>query len=133
MNMLLPNMESQVKIGALIELTNMTSQPTIAALYDHLCRDRTETGAAAKNMIEQSNLARAIAKLNEKAAIVERIKNDDWAKFKKSQLEISELKELILDEIGDFFAGLDQPFSPDTREKEYQELHKKIKYIFEKN
>ena len=81
MNVLLPNMESQVKIGALIELTNMTSQPTIAALYDHLCRDRTETGAAAKNMIEQSNLARAIAKLNEKAAIVERIKNDDWAKF----------------------------------------------------
>lgn len=44
----------------------------------------------------------------------------------------SSLKELVLSDIADFFAGLDQPFSPSSAEEQFYELSKRMKSIFAK-
>lgn len=84
MKMLLRGMESTKRINLLLSLTSIKSEQIIKALHDYLVSGRTDTGAAAINMVEQSNFNRALSKLNEIASIVENIKQLDWAHLSKS-------------------------------------------------
>lgn len=51
------------------------------ALIDHLAIGHPETLAASMNGLSKSNFSRALARLNNIAERIERIKELDWAKF----------------------------------------------------
>ena len=87
MKMLVRGLESTERINLLLSLTRINSEPIIRALHDYLVNGRTDTGAAAINMVEQSNFNRALSKLNEVAGTVEKIKDLDW-----QHLEVKSVK-----------------------------------------
>jgi hypothetical protein len=74
--------ESIERFTLLLQLTNITSEPIIEALKDHLVTGLADATAASINCVPQSNFNRAFKSLNETATIVEKIKELDWAKFK---------------------------------------------------
>lgn len=84
MKVLLRGMESKRRVELLLSLTSISSESTIKALHDYLVNGRTAEGAVAINGLQQSNFNRDLKKLNDKAVIVEEIKDLDWAKFSKS-------------------------------------------------
>jgi len=82
MKMLVRGLESSERVNLLLTLTSIKSEPIIKALHDYLVSGRTDTGAAAINMVEQSNFNRALSKLNKVAGTVEEIKVIDWKHLK---------------------------------------------------
>ncbi len=87
MKMLVRGLESAERVNLLLSLTRIESEQIIKALHDYLVNGRTDTGAAAINMIEQSNFNRALSKLNKVASTVEKIKEIDW-----EHLEVKSVK-----------------------------------------
>jgi DNA-binding MarR family transcriptional regulator len=83
---LTPGIESKERILLLLQLTEITSEDIIAALVDHLERGLSVTTSAALNNVPQPNVSRALATLNEKAEIVEKIKEHDERRRKQYQL-----------------------------------------------
>lgn len=84
MNYLIQGGENAERLTLLISLTSIKSEDVIDALHDHLVKGLGDKFAATLNGIEPSNFSRAFKTLNATAATVERIKELDWAKFKKS-------------------------------------------------
>lgn len=83
--MLVRGQQSRERVALLIGLTSIRSEATIEALNDVLYMGHTECAAAVLNGISQSNLVRAITKLNEVARVVESIKELDWAAFRSNK------------------------------------------------
>lgn len=83
MNYLTQGGFSDEKLDAYFEIVNFKSEDIKAAIREHLCRGRTKELAAVGN-VNESNLNRALKKLNDKVAKVEKIKAIDW-KYLKSQ------------------------------------------------
>lgn len=73
--------ESEVRLKLLFQLTNMRSESIKNAVVCHLSAGRSEKDAAFIHDIPRPNLSRAIAKLENVASIVERIKEEDWEKL----------------------------------------------------
>lgn len=82
MKYLLQGGESETRVKLLLQLTSIRSEDVIAALEDHLVKGVVDTMAAAFNGVQLSNFTRALAKMNEVAGTVEKIKELDWAKLK---------------------------------------------------
>lgn len=81
MNYLLPGQEPAERLKLLLKLTKINSEPQIAALTEHYVNGLPTKRAAARFIIETSNLSRAQSKLEDVASIVEQIKELDWAIF----------------------------------------------------
>lgn len=73
MKYLVQGMETKAKVALLIELTSIKSDKIIDALTDHLVRDFDVADSATLNNVKQGNVSRALATLNEAAAIVEKL------------------------------------------------------------
>lgn len=82
----LPGEEKPNKVGKLIGLTGIESEPVIDALTDHLVNGSTITAAAALNGVDSSNLRRALIALESKARLVEEIKDIDWPDYREGNL-----------------------------------------------
>ncbi len=82
MKYLLSGGESERRVDLLISLTKMDSENTISAIHDHLVKGYKDTDAAHLNDVKLPNFNRAMTRLNNVASIVEKIKNEDWAKLK---------------------------------------------------
>lgn len=74
--------ESQQRFELLLQLTRIASDDVKYALKDHLVTGLAESTAASLNGVKLSNFKRALDSLNESAAIVEQIKQLDWARFR---------------------------------------------------
>ncbi|MCB5226244.1 adhesin biosynthesis transcription regulatory family protein [Alishewanella sp. 16-MA] len=70
--------ESQERFDLLISLTRISSDDIKYALKHYLVTGLDEVTAAALNEVPLSNFTRALKKLNQAAATVERIKELDW-------------------------------------------------------
>ncbi|CAM4262934.1 PapB/FocB family fimbrial expression transcriptional regulator [Pseudoalteromonas maricaloris] len=77
MKYLFKGMQSQERFELLLSLTRIQSESVINALSDYLVRGIDKKASAAINGVEVSNLSAAISKLEEKAAVIERIKELD--------------------------------------------------------
>jgi hypothetical protein len=78
---LLQGCESTLRISLLLELTSIKSESGISAIMSHFV-----DGLTVKNSEElhgHTHLSRDIKVLNKVAGIVEKIKDNDWHKFKK--------------------------------------------------
>jgi len=84
MKMLVRGIEPQERVNLIMELTKIGSENIKSALIDHLSKGLSENDAAMLNDVPQQNFNRALKRLNEIAAVVEKIKEIDWDKFKKS-------------------------------------------------
>ena len=82
MKYLLPGHERADRFALLLKLTKLSSEPTVAALTDHLVKGIDEATACAVNGVASSNFNRALKRMNEIAGTVERIKEIDWEKLK---------------------------------------------------
>ncbi len=76
--------EDVERIKILLTLTSITSEKAQQSLIDYFSGDYNKTFAASLNGVRQSNLSRNKKILNKAAEKVEKIKEIDWAKFKKS-------------------------------------------------
>ncbi|MPY26940.1 PapB/FocB family fimbrial expression transcriptional regulator [Shewanella sp. YLB-07] len=81
MNYLLPGGEQPKRLQLLLLLTKIKSEPQIAALTEHYVNGLPAERAAARFMIEKSNLSRAQTRLEEVASIIEQIKEIDWSQL----------------------------------------------------
>jgi len=84
MKMLVRGIEPQERVSLIMELTKIGSENIRSALIDHLSKGLSENDAAMLNDVPQQNFNRALKRLNEIAAVVEKIKEFDWDKFKKA-------------------------------------------------
>jgi len=82
--MLVRGIEPQERVSLIMELTKIGSENIRSALIDHLSKGLSENDAAMLNDVPQQNFNRALKRLNEIAAVVEKIKEFDWDKFKKA-------------------------------------------------
>ena len=82
MNYLIAGGESKERLSLLLKLTRVDSDILKDAIFDHLVKGHSESSAAALNGVTQSNLARAVKRLNEIAGTIEQVKELDWDKFK---------------------------------------------------
>jgi hypothetical protein len=76
--------ESAERVELLLQLTSIRSEDIQDALADHLVRGLSDATAAGINGLTQSNFKRALDKLEEVAATVERIKEIDWRHLKRA-------------------------------------------------
>lgn len=81
--MLIKGQESDKRLELLLQLTKISSEDIKAALYDHLVRGFEANQAALLNDVPQQNFVRAYKQVNKVASTVEKIKELDWAHFKK--------------------------------------------------
>lgn len=81
--MLIPGNESEERVLLFLALTGVKSPEKVDATIQHLVKGAEITMAATLYDLDQSNLRAVIKKLEAKAVIVEKIKEVDWAKFKK--------------------------------------------------
>lgn len=80
-------MESQERFELLVSLTGLRSENQIAALRDHLVKAVPLDAAMVMNGVtNKSNLERDLDKINDVATTVEKIKELDWASFKKENM-----------------------------------------------
>ena len=96
MNVLLQGGQSIKRVNLLLQLTSIKSDSMKGALKSYLVDGLTESATAALHSVDRNNFIRTLAKLNDKAQIVESIKEIDWAKhhsFVKSQ-QVTTLKEV---------------------------------------
>lgn len=77
----LPGCEDLKKFGKLIRLTKIRSEAISDALRDHLVNGHPIPQAAAFNSVDESNLKRALKKLEETAQVIEEIKEIDWPNY----------------------------------------------------
>ena len=84
MKMLVRGMEPQARVDLIMQLTKIGSENIRSALIDHLSKGLSENDAAMLNDVPQQNFNRALKRLNEVAAVVEKIKEFDWDKFKNA-------------------------------------------------
>ncbi len=77
MKYLFKGMQSQERFELLLSLTRIQSESVIGALFDYLVKGVDKKASAVINGIEVSNLSAALSKLEEKAAVVEMIKELD--------------------------------------------------------
>jgi hypothetical protein len=79
MNVLLQGGQSSKRLELLLQLTLIKSDNMKAALKSYLVDGLTESATASLHCVDRNNFIRALTKLNEKAQIVELIKEVDWA------------------------------------------------------
>ena len=79
MNVLLKGGQTIKRLELLLQLTLIKSDNMKDALKSYLVDGLTESATASLHGVDRNNFVRALAKLNEKAQIVELIKEVDWA------------------------------------------------------
>ncbi|MCF2826907.1 MULTISPECIES: adhesin biosynthesis transcription regulatory family protein [unclassified Pseudoalteromonas] len=77
MKYLFKGMQSQERFELLLSLTRIQSENVISALFDYLVKGMDKKAAAMINGVELPNLSVALNKLEEKALIIELIKEID--------------------------------------------------------
>lgn len=77
--------ESPEKVQLVISLTKINSEAQIKALHRYFVDGLNADACAGIEGVTASNFQRAIDKVNEKDAIVEKIKEIDWARFKSDK------------------------------------------------
>ncbi|KZN61548.1 PapB/FocB family fimbrial expression transcriptional regulator [Pseudoalteromonas luteoviolacea] len=80
MKYLFKGMQSPERFELLLSLTRISSENVISALKDYLVRGMDKKAAALTNHVEMPNFSAALKKLEEKAAVVEMIKEIDGKK-----------------------------------------------------
>lgn len=83
MNVLIQGMESLERVNLLLALTRIDSEDVKSALIDYLTNGVDLKSAAELNDVKQQNFNRALKRINSVAYTVEKIKEIDWARFKK--------------------------------------------------
>jgi hypothetical protein len=73
--------ESAERMSLLLQLTRIDSVEVIEALKHHYVDGISTKNAAQVNGITESNLSRAITRINEVAKVIENVKELDWVKF----------------------------------------------------
>ena len=77
--------ESPERFDLLVSLTGLRSQGQIGALRDHLVKGVQLDAAMVMNEVtHKSNLERDLDKINDVAIIVEKIKELEWVRFRKT-------------------------------------------------
>ena len=84
MKLLVKGIEPQERVNLIMQLTKIKSENIRSALIDHLSKGLSVNDAAMLNDVPQQNFNRALKRLNEVAAVVEKIKEFDWDKFNKA-------------------------------------------------
>ncbi|ARB12899.1 MULTISPECIES: hypothetical protein [Vibrio] len=79
---MLAGMESQERLELVISLTSIRSEPMKAALQRHFVDGVNSSACAALEDIPESNFQRAIDRVQAADAIIEKVKEIDWARFK---------------------------------------------------
>lgn len=77
MKYLFKGMQTQERFELLLSLTRIQSESVINALKDYLVRGMDKKAAAVINGVEMPNLSAALNKLEEKALVIELIKEID--------------------------------------------------------
>jgi len=77
MKYLFKGMQTQERFELLLSLTRIQSESVISALNDYLVRGMDKKASAVINGVEMPNFSAALTKLENKAAIVEKIKELD--------------------------------------------------------
>lgn len=102
MNLLIPGFESPERIELMLSLTKISSENLINALMLHYTVTYLESApwrAAIRHNVQLSNFVRGQERLEEVAAIVEKIKELDWekylAKLAAANARITELEQLV--------------------------------------
>ena len=78
MKLLVKGIEPQERVNMVIGLTKIRSENIRNALIDHLSKGLSANDAAMLNDVPQQNFNRALKRLNDVAAVVEKIKEFDW-------------------------------------------------------
>lgn len=77
--------ESPERFDLLVSLTGLRSPSQIGALRDHLVKGVQLDAAMVMNEVtNKSNLERDLDKINDVATTVEKIKEIDWVRFRKT-------------------------------------------------
>ena len=77
--------ESSERFDLLIELSGLRSEKQIQTIKDHLVKGVPIDAAMAMNEVtNKSNLERDLIKINDIATTVEKIKEIDWVRFRKT-------------------------------------------------
>ena len=77
--------ESSERFDLLIELSGLRSEKQIQTIKDHLVKGVPIDAAMAMNEVtNKSNLERDLIKINDIATTVEKIKEIDWIRFRKT-------------------------------------------------
>ena len=77
--------ESPERFDLLVSLTGLRSPSQIGALRDHLVKGVPLDAAMVMNEVtNKSNLERDLIKINDIATTVEKIKEIDWVRFRKT-------------------------------------------------
>lgn len=77
--------ESPERFDLLVSLTGLRSPSQIGALRDHLVKGVQLDAAMVMNEVtNKSNLERDLIKINDIATTVEKIKEIDWVRFRKT-------------------------------------------------
>ncbi|MGI2045980.1 hypothetical protein [Shewanella oncorhynchi] len=99
MNHLIQGGESAQRFELLLKLTKIESEQISAALFDYYVKGVRSGTAAITNDTKAGNVSRAMESLEERAAIVEAIKEIDWekhlAKLNQAYERIAELEAFI--------------------------------------
>ncbi|MCU7962379.1 hypothetical protein L5M28_07280 [Shewanella sp. SW32] len=99
MNHLIQGGESAQRFELLLKLTKIESEQISAALFDYYVKGVRSGTAAITNDTKAGNVSRAMESLEERAAIVEAIKEIDWekhlAKLAAAHERIAELEAFI--------------------------------------
>lgn len=102
MNLLIPGFESPERIKLMLSLTKISSENLINELMLHYTVTYLESApwrAAIRHNVQLSNFVRGQERLEEVAAIVEKIKELDWekhlAKLATANARIAELEQLV--------------------------------------
>lgn len=77
MKYLFKGMQSQERFELLLKLTRINSDNVVDAMRDYLVRGMDKKAAAIINGVKSPNFTAALNKLEEKAAIVEQLKEID--------------------------------------------------------
>lgn len=83
MKYLFKGMQTQERFELLLSLTRIQSESVISALNDYLVRGMDKKAAALANGVQMPNFSAAINTLEEKAVIVEKIKELDSNNYVK--------------------------------------------------
>jgi len=87
MKYLVCGFEPKDRVDLIISFTKMDSEDMHQAIIDHLVKGFTVSQSAKINGVAQSNLNRAITKLNIIAGKVEAIKTLDWSHINNKSLK----------------------------------------------
>ena len=94
MNVLLQGGQSLKRLELLLKLTLIKSDNMKDALKSYLVDGMSESAVAALHSVDRNNFIRTLSKLNDKAAIVEGIKEIDWAFVMRETKRIQEATTL---------------------------------------